>query len=63
MFYLDYTWDLHSDRIILDPELNTKPLGWEEGDHFKLIKINGRTQLVKIDAVELFSKGVQVNGT
>lgn len=63
MFYLDYTWDLRSDRIILDSQLNTTPLGWEEGDYFKLIKVEGRTQLVKVDAVELFSKGVQVNGT
>lgn len=63
MFYLDYAWDLYSDRIILDAELKTDRLGWEEGDHFKLIKVNGRNQLVKVDPIELFSKGVKVNGT
>ena len=36
MLHIDYSWDLHSDRIILDEELNTDRLGWQPGDIFVL---------------------------
>jgi len=54
MLYMDYTWDLHPNRIILDEELNIDRLGWKSGDCFKLVNINGRAQLVKIEGVEKF---------
>ena len=61
MLYLDYNWDLHPDRIILDAELNTDKLGWKGGDVFKFINVDGRQMLVKLDPVEQFSKGYPVN--
>lgn len=54
MKYYDYEWDLSSDRIILDEELNVDRLGWQAGDYFKVSNINGRTVLIKIDPLEKF---------
>jgi len=61
MLYFDYTWDLNSNGIILDQELNVDKLGWKGGDCFKLINRNGRCMLVKLDPVEQFAKGYRVN--
>jgi len=65
MRYIDYEWDLYPDRIMLDEELNIDKLGWRGGDCFKLVNINGRAQLVKIDGIEKFlcegEKNVQEN--
>lgn len=58
MKYIDYDWDLYPDRIILDEELNVDKLGWCHGDCFKLININGQVQLVKLDRLEKFTKGI-----
>ena len=57
MRYIDYTWDLESDRIILDEELNLERLGWEDGDMFNFVKINGNGCLVKMDPIEKFARG------
>lgn len=57
MLYLDYTWDLSPNRILLDEELNIDKLGWKGGDYFKLINVDGRTMLVKEDALVRFIKG------
>jgi len=51
---LDYNWDLHPDRIILDEELNIDKLGWHAGDLFKLVNINGKSMLVKVNKLEEF---------
>jgi len=61
MLHFDYEWDLHPDRIILDSELNTDKLGWQGGDYFKFINVNGQQMLVKVDPVEMFAKGYPVN--
>ena len=61
MLYLDFDWDVHRDRIVLDSEFNTDKLGWKHGDMFKLINVNGKQQLVKVDQVEQFIKGYPVN--
>ena len=57
MLYLDYNWDVTSDRIVLDEELNTVQLGWDEGDIFKFTDIDGKRQLVKVDPIEKFVRG------
>ena len=57
MLYYDYTWDLSPDRIILDEELNVDKLGWKAGDMFKVVNINGRAMLVKVDPIEKFARG------
>lgn len=63
MLHFDYTWDLSSDRIILDQELNIDRLGWKAGDLFKVVNINGVAQLVKLDPLEKFVRGFVVNET
>jgi hypothetical protein len=54
MKYYDYEWDLEPNRILLDAELNVDRLGWRNGDYFKVINVNGRTMLVKVDPLEKF---------
>lgn len=61
MRYYDYEWDLSSDRIILDEELDIDKLGWKGGDYFKVVNVNGRAMLQKVDPVEAFAKGHRVN--
>ena len=57
MLYMDYAWDLSKDRIILDEELDIDKLGWKSGDLFKVVNINGRAQLIKVDPLEKFVRG------
>jgi len=54
MRYYDYEWDLEPNRILLDSELNVDALGWRAGDYFKVVNINGRAMLVKVDPLEKF---------
>lgn len=56
MLYVDYNWDLSPRGILLDEELNVDKLGWEEGDYFRVEKINGRVRLVKVDQLVKFLK-------
>lgn len=62
MKYYDYEWDLGTRGIILDPDLNVDQLGWKAGDVFKLVNINGRAMIQKVDQIELFLEGKQTNG-
>jgi hypothetical protein len=63
MKYFDYDWDLEPNRILFDPELNIDKLGWKGGDYFKVVNIDGRAMLVKIDALEKFIvDGAKSNG-
>jgi hypothetical protein len=48
MKYVDYTWDLSPERILLDEELDIDKLGWKGGDLFKVTNVNGQAMLVKI---------------
>lgn len=57
MLYIDYSWDLSENRIILDEDLNIDRLGWQSGDLFKVTNINGRAQLIKVDPLEKFTRG------
>jgi len=61
--YYDYDWDLSSERIVLDKELNIDKLGWKAGDCFVVQNINGRAMLRKLDPLEKFiKKGEQKHG-
>jgi hypothetical protein len=61
--YYDYDWDLSSERIVLDRELNIDKLGWKAGDCFVVQNINGRAMLRKLDPLEKFiKKGEQKHG-
>jgi hypothetical protein len=59
MLYYDYQWDLSPNRIILDEELNIDKLGWKAGDVFRVVNVNGQAQLVKIDPIEKFARGIE----
>ena len=61
MRYFDYDWDLEPGGIVLDPELNIDKLGWKHGDCFKVVNINGRAMLKKMEPVEQFTRGHKVN--
>ena len=56
MKHFDYDWDLYPDRIILDEELNIDRLGWKGGDYFKLVNVDGKAQLIKLDPLLKFLK-------
>ena len=56
MLYVDYTWDLESNRILVDSELNIDKLGWRGGDYFQVKNVNGRAMLVKVDPMIKFLK-------
>jgi len=62
MQHIDYDWDLDTEGINFDEELNVDYLGWNDGDIFKLITENGRKRLIKVDDVEAFARGHKVNG-
>ena len=54
-------WIYGPDCIILDAEFNSDKLGWQHGDLFKLINIDGRQMLVKIDSLVAFLEKKNVN--
>jgi len=61
MRYFDYDWKLYSDKIVLDPELNTDGLGWKNGDFFRFENHNGQQVLVKTDPIVPFINGIKQN--
>ena len=62
MLYVDYRWDLKESGIVLDEEINIDRLGWKAGDCFKIVNLNGKAMLLKLEDVEQFAKGQKVNG-
>ncbi len=56
MIHIDYTWDLYTDKIILDEELDIDRLKWKAGDYFELVNINGKAMLIKVDPLVKFLK-------
>ena len=56
MKYIDYNWNLSSERIVLDEKLNIDKLGWKAGDCFVVQNIDGRAMLTKIDPLVQFLK-------
>lgn len=61
MIYYDYIWDLNPDQLILDQELDINKLGWQTGDIFKLVDINGRKVFRRVDPLQAFLEGRQIN--
>lgn len=45
--------------IRLDSEIDVQKLGWSENDYFKLVKADDKLQLVKIEELEKFLKGLE----
>jgi len=61
MKHYDYDWDLSPEGIIFDRELNIDKLGWQHGDCFKVVNVDGQSKLVKLDPLEQFIRGHKVN--
>jgi hypothetical protein len=56
MKHYDYDWDLSPEGIILDRELDIDKLGWKHGDYFKVMNIDGKAMLIKVDPLVKFLK-------
>lgn len=54
MLYYDYEWDIGPNYIKFDRELNIDKLGWNHGDYFKVINVDGQAMLVKCDPLVKF---------
>lgn len=54
MNYIGYDFSLTEEGIGLDEELNLDKLGWKGGDYFKLVNINGKAKLVRVDPLVKF---------
>ena len=61
MLHYDFDWDLSANGIVLDPEINIDKLGWKGGDYFKLVNVNGKVMLRKVDPLEKFLKDGEKN--
>lgn len=60
MNYIGYDFSLTEEGIGLDEELNLDKLGWHGGDYFKLVNVNGRAKLVRVDPlVKFLDKGLR----
>ena len=52
--FMDFTWDLTDEGITLDRAIELEKLGWEVGEYFKLIEVDGVKKLVKVTDLEKF---------
>ncbi len=59
MKYVDYDWEMDAWGLRLDTDLDVQKLGWQEGDYFKLIKVDDKLQLVKLEEIEKFVRGLE----
>jgi hypothetical protein len=59
MKYVDFDWEMDAMGIRLDTDLDVEKLGWKENDYFKLIKVDGKLQLVKVDEIEKFIRKLE----
>ena len=59
MKYIDFDWEMDALGIRLDTDLDVEKLGWKENDYFKLIKVEDKLQLVKVEEVEKFIRGLE----
>jgi hypothetical protein len=57
--YIDFDWEMDAMGIRLDTDLDVDKLGWKENDYFKLIRVGDRLELVKVDLVEKFIRGME----
>jgi hypothetical protein len=62
MNYIGYDFSLTEQGIGLDEELNLDKLGWKGGDYFKLVNIDGRATIVKVNVLEKFLLDGKQNG-
>jgi hypothetical protein len=54
---IDYTWNITNKKILINEEVDIDQLGWKHGDCFRLVNVNGRAMLIKLDRLEKFVRG------
>jgi hypothetical protein len=54
MNYIGYDFSLTEEGIGLDSELNLDKLGWMGGDYFKLVNVDGKAKLIRLDPLQKF---------
>jgi len=59
MKYVDFDWEMDAMGIRLDTDLDVQKLGWKENDYFKLIRVDDKLQLVKVDEIEKFIRKLE----
>ena len=59
MKYIDFTWEMDAWGIRLDTDLDVEKLGWKENDYFKLVKVGDNLELVKVEEIEKFVRGLE----
>lgn len=57
MAEIDRSWEMRTDTIVINEEIDVVRLGWKNGDCFKLVNVNGQVKLVKLDPLEKFVRG------
>jgi hypothetical protein len=57
--YIDFDWEMDAMGIRLDTDLDVQKLGWKENDYFKLIRVDDKLQLVKVDEIEKFIRKLE----
>lgn len=62
MNYIGYDFSLTEQGIGLDEELKLDRLGWNSGDYFRLVDVDGRAVLKRIDPLEKFLIDGKENG-
>lgn len=59
MKFIDFDWEMDAMGIRLDTDLDVQKLGWKENDYFKLIRVDDKLQLVKVENIEKFLRGME----
>ena len=54
---IDYTWNITNKKILINEEVDIDQLGWKHGDCFRLVNVDGRAMLIKLDRLEKFVRG------
>ena len=57
--YVDFDWEMDAMGIRLDSDIDVEKLGWKENDYFKLIRVDDKLQLVKVENIEKFIRGME----
>jgi hypothetical protein len=58
MTYHGYVWDLSPTKIIPDEQLNTDKLNWQAGDMWRVVEVDGKKILEKLDPLVKFTMGI-----
>lgn len=54
MLYVDFVWDLNTNMIVPDMEIDTSKLNWKEGDFWQVQERHGQLVFCKVDPLMQF---------